>query len=168
MYCQPRKIAMPNRVILTTLDEVREASLQVALHAQRLLTMYTQDLESVVYDQPMFLETVKKLVLARSYAKVRVLVANPGRAVYDSSKFIGLARRITSHIEVRQVHNDYRSNHCAFLIADDRALVYRLQASRWDGIAEMDDPLVARRYLNFFDEIWVASAPDAETRAMHL
>ena len=130
--------------------------------------MYTQDLEHKVYDTPEFLEAVKKLVLARSYAKVRVLVANPGRAVYDNSRFIGLARRITSYIDVRQVHDDYRSNHCAFLIADDRALVYRLQASRWDGIAEMQDLTVVRRYLNFFDKMWKASEPHAETRALHL
>lgn len=156
------------RSILSTLEEVRAVSVQVATAATRLLTMYTQDLEPLVYDQPLFLEAVKRLVLARSYAKVRVLLVDPARTVYESSRFIGLARRITSHIEVRRVNPSLRSSQSAFLIADDRALVYRLQASRWDGIAEMNDPAVARRYLNFFDESWIASAPDAETRQQHL
>jgi hypothetical protein len=130
--------------------------------------MYTQDLEPAVYDQPQFLETVKKLVLAKSYAKVRVLLADPSRVVYEGSKFVHLARRITSHIEIRRVKSDSRDNQSAFLIADDRALVYRLQASRWEGIVEMNDPVVARRYLNYFDEIWIASEPEAETRQQHL
>jgi hypothetical protein len=43
-----------------------------------------------------------------------------------------------------------------------------LQASRWEGIVEMNDPVVARRYLNYFDEIWIASEPEAETRQQHL
>jgi len=30
------------------------------------------------------------------------------------------------------------------------------------------DALVARRYLNYFDEIWIASEPEAETRQQHL
>ena len=30
----------------------------------------------------------------------------------------------------------------AFIIADDKALVYRLQADRWDGISDMNDPAV--------------------------
>lgn len=159
--------AAGTRSLLSTLEEVRAASVQVATAATRLLTMYTQDLEPLVYDQPLFLEAVKRLVLARSYAKVRVLLVDPARTVYESSRFIGLARRITSHIEIRRANPALRSSQ-AFLIADHHALVYRLQASRWDGIAEMDDPTVARRYLNFFDEAWIASAPDAETRQQHL
>jgi hypothetical protein len=130
--------------------------------------MYTQDLEPAVYDQPQFLETVKKLVLAKSYAKVRVLLADPSRVVYEGSKFVHLARRITSHIEIRRVKSETRDNQSAFLIADDRALVYRLQASRWEGILEMNDPVVSRRYLNYFDEVWIASEPEAETRQQHL
>jgi hypothetical protein len=88
--------------------------------------------------------------------------------VYEGSKFVHLARRITSHIEIRRVKPDSRDNQSAFLIADDRALVYRLQASRWEGIVEMNDPLVARRYLNYFDDIWIASEAEAETRQHHL
>jgi hypothetical protein len=168
MLSQPRQSGAGTRTILSTLDEVRAASLQVATSATRLLTMYTQDLEPQVYDQPKFLEAIKRLVLARSYAKVRVLLADPARAVYESSRFVGLARRITSYIEIRHAHPEFRNNPSAFLIADDRALVYRLQASRWDGIVEMNDPAVARRYLNFFDEVWTASVPHAETRQQHL
>lgn len=163
-----RQSVTGTRSIIATLDEARAATQQVAFAARRLLTMYTQDLEPAVYDQPQFLETVKKLVLAKSYAKVRVLLADPSRVVYEGSKFVHLARRITSHIEIRRVKSQSRDNQSAFLIADDRALVYRLQASRWEGIIEMNDPVVARRYLNYFDEIWIASEPEAETRQQHL
>lgn len=157
-----------SRAVLATLDEVRTASVQVAASAQRLLAMYTQDLEPLVYDQPKFIEAVKKLVLARGYAKVRVLLADPARAVYESSRFIALARRITSYIEIRHAHPDYRGDRSAFLIADDRAIVYRSDASRWDGVLETNDPAVARRYLDLFDQAWIGSEPHAETRQLHL
>ena len=120
-----------SRSILSTLEEVRAASLQCAGAATRMLTMYTQDLESEVYDQPKFIEAVKRLVLARGYAKVRVLLVEPSRAVYESSRFIALARRITSHIEIRRANPEFRREPSAFLVADDRAVVYRLDASRW-------------------------------------
>jgi len=164
----PRQSVTGARSIIATLDETRAATQQVALAARRLLTMFTQDLEPTVYDQPQFLETVKKMVLSRSYAKVRVLLADPARVVYEGSKFVHLARRITSHIEIRHVKAGHRDNQAAFLIADDRALVYRQQASRWDGIVDMNDASVARRYLNYFDEVWIASEPEAETRQQHL
>ncbi len=163
-----RQKRVESRSILATLDEVRAATLQCAAAATRLLTMYTQDLESQVYDQPAFIDTIKRLVLARGYAKVRVLLVEPSRAVYESSRFITLARRITSHIEIRHANPEFRRDRCAFLVADDRAVVYRLDARRWDGVAEMNDPAVARLYLDRFDEVWLASAPDVETRQLHL
>lgn len=162
---QPRSAT---RTIVSSLDEVRSASLQVASAATRLLAMYTQDLEPRVYDQPKFIDAVKKLVLARGYAKVRVLLADPARAVYESSRFISLARRITSYIEIRHAHPDFRGDRAAFLIADTRAIVYRSDASRWDGLLEMNDPAVARRYLDFFDEAWIGSAPHPDSRELHL
>ncbi|MCC7198120.1 MAG: hypothetical protein IT483_01265 [Gammaproteobacteria bacterium] len=163
-----RQSVTGTRAIVSTLEEVQAAALQVATQATRLLTMFTPDLEQLVYDQNNFLEAVKRLVLARSYAKVRVLISDPGRTVYELSKFIHLARRITSHIEVRHVHVDYRDNASAYLIADDRAILYRLQASRWDGIVDMNDMAVARRYLDHFNEVWVASEPAREMRELRL
>lgn len=160
--------ATGTRTILTSLDEVRAAALRVAASATRMLTMYTQDVEPEIYDQPSFVEAIKRLILARSYAKVRVLIADPARTRFEASKFIGVARRITSHIEVRHLRADLRNNSTSFLIADERALLYRLQCTRWDGLVEMNDPLVSRRYLAYFDDVWQASEPHLELRQIRM
>jgi hypothetical protein len=44
--------------------------------------------------------------------------------------------------------------------SDDRAIVYRVHPDRWDGVADLNNPPVARQYLDEFDEIWHASALD--------
>ncbi len=154
------------RLILSTMPEVREASLKVAKSAQRLLSIFTQDLEPLVYGEEPFLEAIKRLVLARSYAKVRVLLADPSRAMVDNNRFLALARRLTSCIDMRSMSPEYPASAGAFIIADDRALVYRLQADRWDGISDMNDPPNARRYLNFFDEVWQTSMQESQMRQM--
>jgi hypothetical protein len=154
------------RQILTTLPEVREASLKVAKSAQRLLSIFTQDLEPLIYGEEPFLEAIKRLVLARSYAKVRVLLADPSRAMVDNNRFLALARRLTSCIDLRAMSLEYPASAGAFIIADDRALVYRLQADRFDGISDMNDPSVVRRYLNFFDEVWQTSMQESQMRQM--
>jgi hypothetical protein len=46
-----------------------------------------------------------------------------------------------------------------YLIADDRAIVYRVHSDRWDGVADLNNPPIARQYLDEFDEIWHASSP---------
>jgi hypothetical protein len=52
------------RTILSTMPEVRDASLKVAKSAQRLLSIFTQDLEPLIYGEEPFLEAIKRLVLA--------------------------------------------------------------------------------------------------------
>jgi len=138
------------------MPEVREASLKVARSAQRLLSIFTPDLEPLIYGEDPFLEAVKRLVLARSYAKVRVLLADPSRAMVDNN----------SCIDLRAMSPEYPASAGAFIIADDKAVVYRLQADRWDGVADMNDPVGVRRYLNFFDEVWQTSMQESQMRQM--
>jgi hypothetical protein len=54
------------RSILSTLDEYRAAVAEITTRAKRTLSIYTPDLEPLIYDQDCFLEPVKRLVLARS------------------------------------------------------------------------------------------------------
>jgi hypothetical protein len=96
------------------------------------------------------------------------MIADPSRTIWEGNKFFGMARRLTGCIEMRNIHKTIAPNPSAFLIADDRALLYRLQASRWEGIAEMVDQAVVRKYLGYFDEVWRASEPEAGLRQMHL
>ena len=109
--------------VLTTLAEVRSAVSQVAASAQRLISIYTPDLEPDLYDQTGFLEVIKHFVLARSFAKVRVLLAEPTRVMRDSNRFVAMGRRLSSCIDLRDVAAEARQRASAFLIAEDRAIV---------------------------------------------
>jgi len=59
-----------------------------------------------------------------------------------------------------------RTHSESFCIADQTALVYRLQASRWEGIADTYEPAVANLYGKMFDEIWLASEVETEFRQL--
>src|SRR5258707_1620579 len=98
------------RQILSTMPEVRDASLKVAKSAQRLLSIFTQDLEPQVYGEKPFLEAIKRLVLARSYAKSRVLLADPSRAMVDNNRFLACALRLTSCIDIRSMRACFPAN----------------------------------------------------------
>ena len=162
---QNRPEVTAQRRILSTLDEYRAAVAEIATRANRTLSIYTPDLEPQLYDQDMFLEPLKRLVLARSHARLRVLISDPARAVREGNRFMQMARRLTSYIDLRNVAPEYRSNPCAFIVADDKSIVYRQQCSRWDGIVELDDAQIVRRYLAYFDEVWAGSQIQPELRA---
>jgi hypothetical protein len=151
--------------VLTSLAEVRVAVNEIAATAQRLISIYTPDLEPDLYDQSAFLEIIKHFVLTRSFSKVRVLLAEPSRIMRDSNRFVAMGRRLSSCIDIRSVAEQAPQRASAYLIADDRAIVYRMRADSWDGVADINNPVAARLYLQEFDQVWNASAAEHGLRA---
>ena len=150
--------------VISSLEEMRAAVEAVAASAQRLMSIYTPDLEPDLYDQNGFLDIMKRFVLARRFAKARVLLSDTTRLLRDNNRFIAMGRRLTSCIDIRPAVAGARQRACAYLIADDRAIVYRVHPDRWDGVADLNNPPVVRQYLDEFDEIWQASSPDEVAR----
>lgn len=151
--------------VLTSLGEVRAAVNEIAATAQRLISIFTPDLEPDLYEQTAFLEIIKHFVLTRSFAKVRVLLAEPTRVMRDSNSFVAMGRRLASCIDIRYVASQSPQRASAYLIADDRAIVYRLRADTWDGVSDINNPVAARLYLQEFDQVWNASAAEHGLRA---
>jgi hypothetical protein len=146
--------------VLTTIEEVRTATETVAASGQRLISIMTPDLEPDIYDQAPLLEVIKRFVLGHSFAKVRVLLRDQARLSNGANRFIAMAHRLTSYLEIRIRAPQYRELTAAYCIADDRAIVYRLRADRAEGIAGFNNPPIARQYLQEFDAVWLASATE--------
>ncbi|MCC7257413.1 MAG: hypothetical protein IT486_03485 [Gammaproteobacteria bacterium] len=156
------------RWILSSREETRTAAVAIAACAKRSLAILTPDMEPGIYDHEEFLDVAKRLVLSKRYARIRVLVSDPARAIRNGNRFVGMARRLNTYIELRNAHPDYQGHREALLIADDEALLYRVDSARWEGIADSYDPLVTRRYLELFDSIWNVSEPGQEFREVRV
>ena len=153
--------------VLSTLAEVCQSTAAVAATGQRLISIFTPDLEPPLYDNPQVIEVLKRFVLSHSFAKVRILVRDHTRHSGSSNRFMSMAKRLTSYLEIRNLlpeHYHYTSSYC---IADDRGIVYRLNAERWEGIALVNNPTVARQYLAEFDVAWHASGEQYQRRTAH-
>lgn len=163
-----KKAQQHERRVISTREEMRRAAIEIAKTANRSLAIFTHDLEPGIYDDLDFLEVVKRLILSRAYARVRVLIADPMRAIKNGNRFVQLGRRLNSFIEFRHVQDDYRNHREAYCIADGGGIVYRLDASRWDGIVDRNVPAVTDMYLTTFDEIWDASDVEQEFRRLNI
>jgi hypothetical protein len=144
--------------VLTTLEDVHAANRRALSIAQRLVSIYTSDLEPKLYEHEPFLDIVPRFGLSHSYAKSRPL---PQRSVPDTTphKLAAIRRRRSGHIEVRCAAPQFAARTQAMLIADSRAIVYRAQAASYEGVAGFEQPPIAKLYLNEFDEMGLASAP---------
>jgi hypothetical protein len=156
------------RQVLTTVAEVRAAVVQVTNVANRTLSIMTHDLEPDVYDHDEFLETLKRFILARTFARVRVLILEPARVLLSASRFVAMGRRLNSYIEFRRVTPDLANHPEAFCIADEHAIVYRARAESWQGVSDTYEPAVARMYLSKFESLWNACENEPEIRQLQI
>jgi hypothetical protein len=157
------------RLVLTSFEDVRNAAVEVASCAQRSITIMTPDLEPGIYDSDDFIEAVKRLVLAKRYARIRVLVTEPQRTVRNGNRFVALGRRLNTYVDFRNLREDYRTEvHAAYIIADETAVMYRANGRRYDGIVGKHEPIIARQHLEAFDQPWIDSAFRDDVRMAHI
>ncbi|HEY5623451.1 MAG TPA: hypothetical protein VIV14_06790 [Gammaproteobacteria bacterium] len=156
------------RRILSSSDEVRNAVITITRQAERSLTILTPDLEPEIYDHEAFLEALKRFILARGFARVRVLITDPVRAMKSGNEFVNMGRRLNSYIEFRNAKEQFRGREEAFCIADEHALVYRVDGTRWEGMVDTNEPAVARKHLEQFDELWHACEIEPTLRLMQV
>ena len=156
------------REVFTTKQEARAAVVAVTSRANRSLAILTPDLEPEIYDHDDFLETLKRFILARSFARVRVLIADPSRAIKNGNRLVEMGRRLNSYIEFRHIKPECGEHNEAFCIADDSAIVYRARSDTWEGMSDTHEPAVARKYLDTFDELWNICETDPALRRLHV
>ena len=54
------------RWVISTQEEMRQAVIEVVREAKRKVSIFTHDLEPGIYDDPDFLEIIKRLVLSQT------------------------------------------------------------------------------------------------------
>lgn len=145
-------------------------------HATNLITEQTQDtldifsrnLDPGLYEQTDFLGNLSRLCLRNRKARIRFLVQQPAEAVKHCQRLLELARKLSSSIELRQPHQDYRQHNEAFLVADRCGLIHRKLSDRYEGTANFYSPVEAQRKTDFFTEVWDRSEVNPEFRRLYL
>jgi len=153
---------------LQTRAETIHATDLMVQQSEESLEIFSRLLDPELYDREPFLEAVSNLCVRNRKARIRILVREPSPAVKRGHRLIELSRRISSSIEIRQPHPDYRQHNEAFLIADQCGLILRGMADRFEGTANFYSLIPAQRKLDFFTEVWDRSESHPEFRRLHI
>jgi hypothetical protein len=145
------------REVLSGTAELRSAIVDIVSHANRTLAILTPNLEPEIYEHVEFLDTLKRFVLAKSFARIRVLITQPERTMKSGNQFVQVGQRLNSYIEFRSLASQLRPIGAAYCIADSDAIVYRADHATGEGMVDTYAPEIARRYLTEFDQLWQAS-----------
>jgi len=154
--------------VLETSEDVRTIATALARQAQHTLLLHTEDLEPAIFDTTAFLDAASSLVRNRRDSCFRILVNNGRKAVQNEHRLIELSRRLSTDIQIRRPAPQYQNYHKTFFLADDAGFLYRPLSSRYEGIADFNNPGKVSELTRYFMEVWEHSEPDEEMRRLHL
>jgi GNAT superfamily N-acetyltransferase len=150
-----------------TSTEARAATLQVIALTQRDLVIYTRDLDPVVLNTQVVLDSLR-LIALKPGAKLRFLVQNTERALRDGHRLLELSRRLPSNFEFRCVQAEDLQYAGAFVVNDQRSFLTRAFAERFECEGELYDIAESNRLRRYFDEVWERSRIATEWRRLSL
>lgn len=149
-------------------EDNRNAVLAMVSSAHNSIDIFTRDLEARVYDNSAFCEALKQTALDNSRAQIRVIVQEPDHAIHHGHCMINLARRITSFMQLRVVHDDYKTDPRAFILCDERAYLVKNIASRFEARLNFNDAYATQELQNYFNEVWEHSKPHMDFQRLHI
>lgn len=155
-------------IVIDSSDDNQASAIQLVSQAGRSLDIFSRDLEPRIYDNAEFADAVRTLAVKTRDLHVRILVIDPDFIIKHGHRLIELARRLTSHMEIRKVHEDYCNNPEAFIVVDKRGLIHRKLASRYEAVVNFNNPLAATELCNQFTEMWDRSKQYMDFKRLYI
>lgn len=155
-------------ITIDTSEDNLAAVLRLVGQGGRSLDIFSRDLEPRIYDNADFADAVRSLAIKTRDMHVRILVIEPDFIIKHGHRLIELARRLTSHMEIRKVHEDYCNNPEAYLVVDKRGLLHRKLASRYEAVVNFNNPMSATELHNQFSEMWDRSKQYMDFKRLYI
>ena len=153
---------------LATREENQVATRTLASQAGKSMHLFSYQLNSALYDDTSFLESIRQLAIRSKYTKIQILVVDTQPMIKQGHRIIETARRISSSIEIRKVCDEFKNKSNAFFIVDETALITRKLATRYEAILNFSNATEARVHLNLFNEIWRRSSPEPMMKHLNI
>lgn len=155
-------------IVIDAHEDNQAAALRLVSQAGRSLDIFTRDLEPRIYDNADFADAVRALAIRTRDLHVRILVIDPDFIIKHGHRLIELSRRLTSHMEIRKVHEDYCNNPEAYLVVDKRGVLHRKLASRYEAVVNFNNPRQATDLYQQFTEMWDRSKQYMDFKRLYI
>jgi hypothetical protein len=144
------------------------ALLNMLEKGRRSLNAYSRFLDGKLYDRHEFMVALRQLATRHPQCRVRILIRDIEPLVKYGHRIIELSRHLSSSMEIRVIHKDYAEYNESYFVVDDRAVLHRKLADRYEGIVNYNDPLLAQSLTHHFNEVWEHSQVPTDARRLYL
>ena len=155
-------------IALHSADDHRLVTEHMLGQARREFCLLTRNMDQAIYDQEGFIAGLKALALRSRTSHIRILLQDNDKAIKQGHRIIGLARRLTSSLEIHTPAADWLEHAENFLLIDDCGFIHQTLATSHEATASYQAPLKVQRLRAEFEHIWDSSEGDSELRRLYL
>lgn len=149
-------------------DDFRAALDSMAKQATTSIKIFTQELDSEMYDDTDFLKVASDIGRNRKHCDIQVIVKDPNKATKLGHRLVELHRRLPSSIHIHQLPRDFIEETDEFMLVDDIGLIKRYTMGYMQGVCEFKCIPEAQKKARHFDAIWQRSEPCQDLRRLSL
>ena len=145
-----------------------EVVLSMSQQAHQHIRLFSRDLDRRIFGSEEVVDAFTQLATSSSRAYIQILIQNSSDLVHHSHRMLDLARRISSHIEIRVtdiMHKNILEN---FYLFDEEGWVKRTHPNEHVGEADFHDARGVRNFEHRFKNMWGRAAPDPQLRRMSI
>ncbi len=127
------------------------------------------DLDKRIFDCHEIYSGIKNTILESSHAKVRILVHSAHNIIKDGRHLVYLMEKLSSYIELRELHpDDQQFSKENLIIADKSAFCRTRNEQPFEGRAELHNVTSAEELNIFFDRLWENATRPTDLLRLHL
>ena len=156
------------RVELTHLFMIQQAAIALLAQGKREVLIMTPDLEHERFDDEMFINALSAFARSSRYTQTRILVADTRLAIEDGHRVIKLVRRLSSLIEIRQLHETDLESCTANMVVDHIGLLRCINRDPWQGSLLPKGTPYAQQVQSHFLSCWERATDITDFRELKI
>lgn len=155
---------------IDSIEDNANTSLSLAQQACRNINIFTQNLDSELYDNADFVMALSQLALRDNRTIIRILVHDSMQAVKNEHRLLSLARSMPGSVFIRNPSRLFQHIRCSYMVADSLGYIYRNRPHRhnYDATVNFMSPRRAATLDENFMEVWEQSTVDRDIKRLHI
>lgn len=152
----------------STLVELTQTTIDLFSKAKQKIQIYSHDLDPRILNHKKIEDIFLKFIRRSRFSAVEILITDEKYLQGVNHRLINLYQKYTSSIGIKIIPKDFHENHFAFYLIDQRSLIYRRIADRYESELYVPPSAELKRKSKYFDEVWQQSQPAIYLRSLNL
>ena len=145
--------------VLRSRDDIRDAVAALIGLARRDIIVFSPQMESFFFNGSQLGQMFASFAARHRNNRARLLVEDAAQVLRDNDRLVGLCRRVTEFIQLRQVGDEHRGLREMFVIVDDVSYMHQPDITEPECIVEPSGRKYSADARRRFDLMWDRSEP---------